>query len=148
MMTTWVDNAAYYHAVGSPTAEDGWRCLVGYRLDCYHDTAQTVDNQTVTVRSIAIPQNAIFDFHVVAVITNAAMDKGGRIEGKGAIMRGAGNVLRPASIDTQSIKNLGNTAIDVVANTSTQAADIQVSGTTNGAGVVNWRVWTFVRRSV
>ena len=146
-MPNWVTNAELFHSIGNADGSDGWRCMVGWHLDCYYDTAQTINNQAIVVRSIAIPQNAIFDFDIVVTILNDVADKGGRISGVGTIARGAGNVFRPAAINTASVKNLGNSAIDVLANTSTQAADIQVEGTTNGAGVINWRVWTLVRRS-
>lgn len=144
-MTDWITNAQMYHSVGGgPT--DGWLCQIGHRLDCYYDTAQTTNNQAVVVRSILIPANAVFDFDIVATIINDVGDKAGRISGVGTIARGSGNVFRPAVINTASVKNLGNSAIDVIANTATQSADVQVAGTTNGAGVINWHVWTLVRR--
>lgn len=147
-MTDWITNAQMYHSVGGGSVADGWKCMVGYHLDCYYDTAQTINNQAVVVRSIAVPANSVCDFDIVATIINDVGDKAGRISGVGTIARGSGNVFRPAVINTASVKNLGNSAIDVLANTATQSADIQVEGTTSGAGVINWRVWTLVRRSV
>lgn len=148
MMASWIESAHAFHKVATPpTAENGWCTMAAWQCECYYDIAQTTNIQTVTIRSIPIPVGQIYDFDVVAVIMNDAQDKGGRIQGIGTVGRGSGNVFRPTAMDLKNIKNLGNSSLDLIANTVTQSADVQVQGTTSGAGIINWHVWTNVRRS-
>lgn len=118
-----------------------------WQVDFHYSVCTTTNNQTQTVLSIPMPVGSVYDFEITATIINDLQDKAGRISGVGTIARGSGDVFRPAAINTASVKNLGNSAIDVVANAATQCADVQVSGTTSGAGIINWRVWTLVRRN-
>lgn len=116
------------------------------RTVLYYNEAQTINNQTITVRSIPIPPGSVYAFEIVASIINDVGDKAGVITALGTIARGFNGIFRPAVFNVTNMKNLGNSSVDVIANIAAQSADVQVAGTTAGAGTINWRVWTTIHK--
>ena len=111
--------------------------------DAYRDTGQTVNLQTITLRSIPIPAGGNYAFDVVILGTNAAQTLAGRIAITGSVVRGSILLRTLPTLVTST--TLSGILADIAANTGANTADIKVTGI--AAQTINWKCWTIVRRN-
>lgn len=93
-------------------------------------TQVTTTNSTQTTAfSIAVPQNENYVVKVKILAYQSDYSKSNSGEVLGVFVRGTGNVSRDGTLIKNTSGALSGAGIDMVANTSTQAIDIKISGT-------------------
>lgn len=103
-------------------------------------TQVTTNNSTQTTAfSISVPQNKnlVIKIRLLAYQSDYSKSNSGEI--LGVFVRGTGNVSRDGTLIKNTSGALSGAGIDLVANTSTQAIDVKISGT---SATVIWNFQT------